>query len=133
MTLTDLLADEELRQHEFPVSRDGIFLAHAGVCPLPRRVVTAISDYAREASAGDQEKVVYPSLLQEGRKLAAQLLRCESDEIAFVGPTSHRKSQATQTRVPNFLHRAEKSVQIKMQDGLESTFFAVVRAKTGHF
>ena len=31
MTLTDILADEELRRREFPVNRNKIFLAHAGV------------------------------------------------------------------------------------------------------
>jgi hypothetical protein len=36
--LTDILSDEALRQHEFPVSRDKTFLGHAGVCPLPQRV-----------------------------------------------------------------------------------------------
>jgi cysteine desulfurase / selenocysteine lyase len=88
MTLNELLADEALRQREFPVSRDKVFLAHAGVCPLPRCVANAVSDYAREASTGDQEKFVYPGLLNQGRQLAASLLNCQSEEVAFVGPTS---------------------------------------------
>ena len=88
MTLTEILSNEELRQHEFPVTRDKIFLAHAGDCPLPRRVAEAIADYARESSTGDQEKFVYPAILDQGRKLAAQLLNCQPDEVAFVGPTS---------------------------------------------
>ena len=46
MTLTEILANEELRRREFPVARDKIFLAHAGVCPLPRRVADAIADCA---------------------------------------------------------------------------------------
>lgn len=87
MTLSDLLANEELRRHEFPVARDQIFLAHAGVCPLPRRVEEAISHYAHEAATGDQERFVSP-VLEEGRKMAAQLLRCKSEEVAYVGPTS---------------------------------------------
>lgn len=88
MTLTDILADEELRRREFPVTRNKIFLAHAGVCPLPRRVSQAIGDYALEAGTGDQEKFVYPGILDEGRKLAARLLDCQPEEVAFVGPTS---------------------------------------------
>jgi selenocysteine lyase/cysteine desulfurase len=88
MTLTDILADEELRRREFPVTRNKIFLAHAGVCPLPRRVSQAIGDYALEAGTGDQEKFVYPGMLDEGRKLAARLLDCQPEEVAFVGPTS---------------------------------------------
>ncbi len=88
MTLSDVLAHEDLRRHEFPVVREKIFLAHAGDCPLPRRVAEAISHYAREASTGDQEQFVYPAILSDGRRLASQLLHCHPDEVAFVGPTS---------------------------------------------
>lgn len=88
MTLTQLLADEELRHQEFPVARDKIFLAHAGVCPLPRRVAQAITDCAQRGTADDQETLVFPRRLNEGRKVAAQLLNCRAEEIAFVGPTS---------------------------------------------
>src|SRR2546428_4901328 len=88
MTLAELLANEDLRQHEFPVARKQVFLAHAGDCPLPRRVAEAIANYANQSASGDQEKFVYPMVLNEGRKLAAQLLNCQPEEIAFVGPTS---------------------------------------------
>ena len=88
MTIREILSNEELRRHEFPVTQDKVFLAHAGDCPLPRRVAEAIADYAREAATGDQEKSVYPAILDQGRKLAAQLLKCQPDEVAFVGPTS---------------------------------------------
>ena len=89
MTLTELLANEELRRREFPVARDKIFLAHAGVCPLPRRVAEAISDCAQLGTLDDQETfMTIPRRLDDGRKLAAQLLNCQSEEIAFVGPTS---------------------------------------------
>src|SRR5882724_10638180 len=88
MTLPDLLTNEEFRQHEFPVTRERIFLAHGGDCPLPRRVAEAISTYALQCTTGDQEKFVYPMVLDQGRKLAGQLLNCQPDEVAFVGPTS---------------------------------------------
>src|ERR1035437_7810123 len=88
MTLTEILENEELRHHEFPVTREKIFLAHAGDAPLPRRVAEAVAHYAREATTGDQEKFVYPGILEKGRKLGAQLLNCQSNEVAFVGPTS---------------------------------------------
>ncbi|MBI3849872.1 MAG: aminotransferase class V-fold PLP-dependent enzyme [Verrucomicrobia bacterium] len=88
MTLTDLFANEELRQREFPVTREKIFLAHAGVCPLPRRVAEAISDYARRTTTGDQEQLVYPAVVNKSRELAARLLNAQPAEIAFVGPTS---------------------------------------------
>jgi selenocysteine lyase/cysteine desulfurase len=88
MNLTELLANEELRHHEFPVTRDKIFLAHGGDCPLPRRVAESIAQYAREAATGDQEKFVYPNILSEGRKIAGQVINCKPEEVAFVGPTS---------------------------------------------
>jgi cysteine desulfurase / selenocysteine lyase len=88
MTLAEILANEELRQHEFPVARNRIFLAHAGVCPLPRRVAQAVADYAQQSATGDQEKFAYPAALNDGRKLAARLLNCQPEEVAFVGPTS---------------------------------------------
>jgi cysteine desulfurase / selenocysteine lyase len=88
MTLSEILSNEELRRYEFPVVRDRVFLAHAGDCPLPRRVAEAIAEYARQSATGDQEKFVYPAILEKGRKLAAQLLSCQTDEVAFVGPTS---------------------------------------------
>jgi selenocysteine lyase/cysteine desulfurase len=87
MTLAEILADEELRQCEFPVARQKIFLAHAGVCPLPRRVADAISKCADQSTLGDQEAFMLHRL-DDARKLASQLLNCQPDEIALVGPTS---------------------------------------------
>lgn len=88
MTIAELLANEELRRHEFPVTRDKIFLAHAGVCPLPRRVAEAVAHYARQAATSDQEMPVYAATLEAGRNLAARLLGCQPGEISLVGPTS---------------------------------------------
>ncbi|HEU5395972.1 MAG TPA: aminotransferase class V-fold PLP-dependent enzyme, partial [Verrucomicrobiae bacterium] len=87
MTLTEVLSDEELRRREFPVCREKIFLAHAGVCPLPRRVADAIAACASQSTLGDQEAFML-SRLDEARNLAAQLLHCTPEEIALVGPTS---------------------------------------------
>ena len=88
MTMTELLANEALRQREFPVARKGVFLAHAGDCPLPRKVADAIARYASQCTEGDQENVVYPAAVEEGRRLGGQLLGCQPDEVALVGPTS---------------------------------------------
>jgi cysteine desulfurase / selenocysteine lyase len=87
MNLAEILSNEELRQHEFPVAKNKIFLAHAGVCPLPRRVADAIAECARQGTLGDQEAFMLHRL-DDARKLAAQLLNCQSGEIALVGPTS---------------------------------------------
>jgi cysteine desulfurase/selenocysteine lyase len=87
MTLAEILANEELRQHEFPVARGKIFLAHAGVCPLPRRVADAVAESAKQSTLGDQEAFMLHRL-NDARKLGAELLNCQPEEIALVGPTS---------------------------------------------
>ena len=87
MTLSDILSSEELRRAEFPVARDKIFLAHAGVCPLPRRVADAIAECARQSTLGDQEAFML-NRLTDARKLGARLLNCQPEEIALIGPTS---------------------------------------------
>ena len=87
MTLAEILANEELRQHEFPVAKSKIFLAHAGVCPLPRRVAQAMNDCINEATLGDQEEFVM-SRIDDARRVGAQLLSCQPDEVSLVGPTS---------------------------------------------
>ncbi len=87
MTISEILSNEELRRREFPVAREKIFLAHAGVCPLPRRVADAISQCAEQSTLGDQEAFML-SRIGDARKLGAQLLNCQPEEIALVGPTS---------------------------------------------
>lgn len=88
MNVAEILANEELRQHEFPVTREKIYLAHAGDCPLPRRVAEAVATYARQATTGDQESLVWPGILDQGRQLAGRLLNAQPEEVSFVGPTS---------------------------------------------
>src|SRR5919109_1022725 len=88
MTVAELHQNEELRQHEFPVTQDRVFLAHAGVCPLPRRVADAVGRYAEQSTRGDQETILPALDLHRSRELAAGLLQAQPEEIAFVGPTS---------------------------------------------
>ena len=92
MTLEELQSDEALRNREYPVTREKIYLAHAAVCPFPRRVQEAISNYAQAASFTQQEAVTAPGWLQETRQLAAKFLGVRMDEVAFVGPTSNALS-----------------------------------------
>lgn len=87
MTFAEILSNEELRQHEFPVTKDRIFLAHAGVCPLPRRVAQAVSDCAAGGTRGDQEAFALHRIA-DARNAGAKLLHCQPDEVALVGPTS---------------------------------------------
>lgn len=88
MNIEQLLNDEALRLREFPVGRRAAFLAHAGDCPLPRRVAEAISAYAAGCTEGDQEMLVFPDLVTEARQLGSELLKCQPEEVALVGPTS---------------------------------------------
>ena len=88
MTIAELHTNEELRRYEFPVVSEKSFFAHAGVCPLPRRVVDSMTDYALLGAHGDQEEAFPGSRIQQARQLAAQLLNAQPEEIAFVGPTS---------------------------------------------
>ena len=87
MTLADILSDEGLRQREFPVTKNKIFLGHAAVCALPRRVAQAMADCAGEGTLGDQEEFVMHRIA-DARKAGAKLLNCQPDEVSLVGPTS---------------------------------------------
>ncbi len=88
MRIADLFASEELRQYEFPVARQKVFLAHAGVCPLPRRVAEAMGHYLTQITGDDQEEALPASFFLETRALVAGLLQAQAEEIALVGPTS---------------------------------------------
>ncbi len=86
-TIEEIQDDPILREKEFPVCRDHIFLGHAAVCPLPASVSKAIQSYAFDCQFGDQEEVAM-RLNTETRKLAGKVLGVASEEIALVGPTS---------------------------------------------
>jgi cysteine desulfurase/selenocysteine lyase len=86
--LEQLLGDEQSRRREFPVCERKVFLAHAGVSPLPRRVSEAMRGYLEAAARDDQEEVAPQPLVGETRQLAGRLIGAGADEIAFVGSTS---------------------------------------------
>jgi selenocysteine lyase/cysteine desulfurase len=88
MTIPEVLANEELRRHEFPVTAEQTFLAHAAVCPLPRRVAEAVRQYAAGTMLAEQEESFPAASVRRAREMAARLLCAKPEEIAFVGPTS---------------------------------------------
>jgi len=88
-----LLSDEGFRQGEFPVCRNRIFLAHAGVTALPRRVADAVVEYTRSASEDHQEFGDVLRRIDATRADAAELIGAGADEIALLGPTSLGLSQ----------------------------------------
>jgi selenocysteine lyase/cysteine desulfurase len=88
ITLPELLRDETARRREFPICEKKVFLAHAGVSPLPRRVAEAMQRYLGDASRGDQENDATEAMVREARRLSAELIGAGAEEIAFVGSTS---------------------------------------------
>ncbi len=88
MKIEEIHNNELLRWQEFPVAKKGIFLANAAVCSLPMCVADAMSKYVNRATQGDQELLFTPTLFGEIRKLVADLLGCNSADIALIGPTS---------------------------------------------
>ncbi len=88
MTIAELHSNEELRRHEFPVVGEKTFLAHAAICPLPRRVADAVKARAEASVFQDQDAALPPNYLSDTRRLVAETLHAQADEIAFVGPTS---------------------------------------------
>ncbi len=88
MTLKSLLATESTRLAEFPVARDSIFMAHAGVCILPRRVAQAMEDYLEMCCLSHQESGEVWRTLNETRIVAAKLIGAKASEISLLGPTS---------------------------------------------
>jgi len=88
LTLEALLNDESLRQQEFPVIKDSLFLAHAGVTILPHRVTRTMQDYLEQCSLRMQEYTEAWRSVNETRVVAAQLIGAQANEIALIGPTS---------------------------------------------
>ena len=88
MTLDELLSSEATRTAEFPVARDSIFLAHAGVCILPRRVSSAMQEYLELCCSQHQESGDVWKHITETRGIAARLIGARASEISLLGPTS---------------------------------------------
>jgi selenocysteine lyase/cysteine desulfurase len=87
-TLSDLLSDESLRAEEFPLVRDSIFLAHAGVTILPRRVVRVMQEHLEQSCLRMQEYPEAWKAVTETRGIAAGLIGAKASEISLLGPTS---------------------------------------------
>jgi cysteine desulfurase / selenocysteine lyase len=87
LTIDQILADPALRQRLFPVTRERIFLAHAGVAPLPSPTVEALKREAERASFA-QEGSEFMTEIEAIRRVGARLINATSDEVALLGPTS---------------------------------------------
>lgn len=83
-----LFASESERLAEFPLAHDSIFLAHAGVTILPRRVTKVMHDYLEQCSLRMQEYPEAWRAVNETRAVAAKLIGAKPGEISLLGPTS---------------------------------------------
>jgi selenocysteine lyase/cysteine desulfurase len=86
--IAQLAADEALRQHEFPICARKIYCAHAADAPLPRQVADAMREQIERASVDARQYEHELTRIEETRGLAARLLGCDAEEIAFTGPTA---------------------------------------------
>jgi selenocysteine lyase/cysteine desulfurase len=87
LSIDHILADASLRHRLFPVTRERIFLAHAGVAPLPGPAVETLKREAERASCA-QESANYLAEIEGIRRVAARLINATSEEVALLGPTS---------------------------------------------
>jgi cysteine desulfurase/selenocysteine lyase len=80
----------ESYRREFPVTDTYVYLDHAGVAPLSRKVRTAVDNFLKDSTEGGAFH--YPAWAQrivDSRQASAALVNAEPEEIAFVRSTSH--------------------------------------------
>ncbi|HCU24147.1 MAG TPA: aminotransferase [Deltaproteobacteria bacterium] len=74
----------------FPVTERFIYMNHAAVAPISRRVAEAVEDFNRQAlEYGYTRAETWHRRIETIRGLCAQLIGAEAEEIAFVKNTSH--------------------------------------------
>ena len=88
MQIETILNDESVRRDLFPVAAQRIFMAHAGVCPLPKVAVDAMNAFCAHGSAAAQENAWSNGQVLRARQVAARLIGAHADEIALLGPTA---------------------------------------------
>lgn len=86
--LAGVLADPGQRARLFPVTRQGIFLAHAAVAPISGPAREAMDTWTRGASEGLQENLDVWKRVRQTREVAARFLGCEGEEVSLLGPTA---------------------------------------------
>ena len=75
---------------EFPVTKKFIYLDHAAVAPLSKRVKVSVNKFLTEATeSAFFEYSRWMDKVEEIRGTCAELVGSEKDEIAFVKNTSH--------------------------------------------
>jgi selenocysteine lyase/cysteine desulfurase len=83
-----LFDSEAERLERFPVAKGQIFVAHAGVTPLPKCAADAMISHIRASCENHQEFGEVLRDIERTRKLCADLIGADKSEIALLGPTS---------------------------------------------
>jgi selenocysteine lyase/cysteine desulfurase len=77
-------------RNEFPITKDYIFLDHAGVAPVSMRVKKAVERFTTEAlEVGLSNYRLWVDKVERTRSDCAKLINASKDEIAFTKNTSH--------------------------------------------
>ncbi len=73
---------------EFPITRNWTFFNHAGVAPISARAAAEIQRFAREACDDSYLTGRWYHKIEQVRKVAAQFINAQVEEIAFIKNTS---------------------------------------------
>jgi cysteine desulfurase/selenocysteine lyase len=79
---------EAERLERFPVAKRQIFVAHAGVTPLPKCAADAMISQIGASCEDHQEFGEVFSDIESTRRVCADLIGADKSEIALLGPTS---------------------------------------------
>lgn len=88
MPSSNVIASESARLDAFPVAREQIFMAHAGVTVLPRCAARAMQEYIEHSCVQHQEFADAYRMVNETRRIAADFIGARASEISLLGPTS---------------------------------------------
>jgi len=83
-----MFPDESERQRLFPVSKSKVFLGHAAVTALPACVADAMCAHIRQSCEMPQEFGDVLRDIKDARRVCANFIGAEPEEIALLGPTS---------------------------------------------
>ena len=86
--IAELDTNEKFREREFPICARKIYCAHAADAPLPRRVAEAMRDAIEDASTNEKQFDRALDFIAATRRLLADFLGAETEEITLSGPTS---------------------------------------------
>jgi cysteine desulfurase / selenocysteine lyase len=86
--IAEIEANEDFRRREFPICTRKVYLAHAADAPLPRSVAEAMHASVDNASLNEKLFDESVAFIAETRKVLANFVGAETDEISLTGPTS---------------------------------------------